>query len=147
MKISWGIKIILSFVIFALGIIALVTVSIYKNTDLVSENYYEKELKYQDHIDKLKYSSAMNDNIVVEESADSIIIKYSGTGDFKNMTGDINFYRPSNAGKDFNIKLNIRDNRSQTISKKRLNKGLWKVRLDIAETGKSYFVEKKIMVN
>jgi hypothetical protein len=49
---SWGKGIILVFVVFVLGIGVLVYRSMTKNIDLVTTNYYEKELKYQEQIDK-----------------------------------------------------------------------------------------------
>ena len=44
---NWGYKIILVYVLFVAGIVFLVVRSSMENTDLVTSDYYEKELKYQ----------------------------------------------------------------------------------------------------
>ncbi len=60
---SWGKGIILVFVIFILGIGIMVYKSMTKNIDLVTSNYYEKELKYQEQIDKINNSNRLEEKL------------------------------------------------------------------------------------
>ena len=87
MKISWGIKIIIVFAVFAAGIFTMVAVSMMNETDLVSENYYEQEIKYQDQIELLNNSSHLNDKIIVTQERNEIMIDVSGLSE----TGKIDY--------------------------------------------------------
>ena len=49
---NWGYKILMVYVIFIAGILLLVFKSSSQNQDLVTEDYYEQELKYQQKIDE-----------------------------------------------------------------------------------------------
>ena len=51
---NWGNKIMLSFSVFVAIIITMVVVSMKQDVFLVSEDYYDKEVKYQNQIDKMK---------------------------------------------------------------------------------------------
>lgn len=144
MKISWGIKIILSFVIFAAGIIIMVAISISKSTDLVSENYYEQEIKYQDQIDLLKNSREIEKIISLTYADNLITIKSAGK---KGLKGEMHFYRTSNAAKDFKIDFSPDEKGMQTLTASNLDKGLWKVKMSLKDSSSKFFVEKSIFIN
>ncbi|MBK8552055.1 MAG: FixH family protein [Ignavibacteria bacterium] len=147
MKISWGIKIIISFILFAAGIITMAAISISRSTDLVSENYYEQEIKYQDQIDILKDSFFLDEKISITTDIDFIILKIPDMKDLQNLKGEIHFYRTSDAKKDFKINFNPDSEGIQKVSAAELDKGLWKVKLSLTDGGKKYFVEKNIFIN
>ena len=50
---NWGYKILLVFAVFVAGILFLVYKSSNQKMDLVTTDYYEKELKYQQKIDAM----------------------------------------------------------------------------------------------
>lgn len=144
MKISWGVKIILSFVIFATGIIIMVIISMSHTTDLVSENYYEKEIKYQDQIDLIKNSEQLNKNINLSYSDNKLIFR---TEHPQKLQGEIHFYRTSNAARDFIIPYDADNAGEQTIPASKLEKGLWKVKLNLNDGKDKFYVEKSIFIN
>jgi hypothetical protein len=53
MKFNWGTGIVLSFIIFAASILMIVLFPFNQKADLVSDNYYEREIKFQEQIDKM----------------------------------------------------------------------------------------------
>lgn len=141
---SWGKGIILVYVLFILGIGVLVYKSMTKNIDLVTENYYEKEIKYQDQIDKINNTNSLKEVIRVEAIDNSVIVNYpAGTN---KISGDISFYKPSDAKEDFKIIIEHGTDLKQLISTEKLTKGLWKVQINWAMDGKEYFNEEKIMI-
>ena len=149
MKISWGIKIIITFAVFAAGIFTMVAVSMMNDTDLVSENYYEQEIKYQDQIDLLNKSAHLNESVILTQEGNELILNVSELkkeGD-NPYEGKILFYRGSDAKKDFDIPFDPDANGIQKINSEKLAKGYWKVSLKLNKNGDEYFVEKKIFVN
>lgn len=143
---SWGIKIILSFVIFAAGVIVMVAVSINNDTELVTENYYEKEIKYQKEIDMQKRSLFLKDKIKIRSEADDIIISTEDSELSGNLTGEIYFYRTNDAGKDFTEKLNLKNGGYQKVNSGNMSRGLWKVKLNLIYKDETYFMEENIFL-
>ena len=60
MKISWGYKIAGVYLLFVAGILFLVFKANNENYDLVTENYYEEELKFQNVIDQKDRSYSLS---------------------------------------------------------------------------------------
>lgn len=143
---NWGKKLITVFVIFAAGVVSLVAISISKNTDLVSENYYEQEIKYQNQIDLLKGSEVLNENIVIEKGNNEIVIRSLNPGLTGNLKGEILFYRTSDANKDFIIDLEFGSDATQRIYSQSLDRGLWKLKMNLNEGEKKYYIEKYVFL-
>lgn len=147
MKINWGIKIIISFVIFAAGIITMAAISISNNTELVSDNYYELEIKYQEQINAMKNSVSLADEIDVTLNNQNLILIKTGNNSLKEMKGEIYFYRTSNAKRDFKIDYKPDENGVQSVSYTGMEKGLWKVKFNLYDDINKYFIEKNIILN
>jgi hypothetical protein len=141
---SWGKGIILVFAVFMLGIGVMVYRSMTKNIDLVSDNYYEKELKYQDQINKINNTNSLKDGLKISSTGNAVIISYP---EGKNkISGEVTFYKPSDAGSDFKAIIEPGTDMKQVINTEKLTKGLWKVQINWAMDGKDYFNEEKVMI-
>ena len=57
LKISWGTKIATLYIGFVGLIILMVSMSMRQRVDLVSEDYYNRELAYQDKINEIKHEA------------------------------------------------------------------------------------------
>jgi hypothetical protein len=147
MKISWGIKIIVSFVVFVIGIGTMVGISMTKNIDLVSENYYERELKYQDKIDMINRTNSLSEKLKIENTSNLIKIIFPGIFSKENISGKINFYRAMDKKKDFSVDISKDGNGLQTIPTDKLDKGNWKVEVMWKVSGKDYFTQSDIFIN
>ncbi|MCY7362389.1 MAG: FixH family protein [Ignavibacteria bacterium] len=147
MNISWGVKIIIVFALFTLGIITTVAISMSKNVDLVSSNYYEQEIKYQSHIDLLKNSADYKDKINAELNGNEIVIHFSELKNKGKISGEIIFYRTSDSKKDFKININPDSDGIQKINSSELDRGLWKLQFKLLNNNNNYFVEKNIFLN
>lgn len=147
MKISWGIKIIIALVIFGIGVGVMVGISMSKNIDLVSENYYEKELKYQDKIDMINRTNSLSDKVGIESTLGAVKIKFPGGLSKEDVTGKISFYRAMDKKKDFSIDISKNENEEQLIPTDKLDKGRWKVEVMWKMNNKEYFSQSEIFVN
>ncbi len=125
----------------------MVAVSMSEKTDLVSDNYYEQEIKYQEQIDILKNSELVDKNINVNFENNGVQLKLSNKEMFKDVTGVIYFYRTSNAQKDFKTEFKPDESGIQNIPAIGLDKGLWKVRISLDDGKNKYFVERNIFIN
>lgn len=137
----------LGFSLFAAGIIAMVSVSMTKNIDLVSDNYYEQGIKYQNQIDMKLNSAEFSDKIKTEIKDSGLLIEYSEDLMKDNFSGEIKFYRSSDAKKDFKVNIETDEKGIQLIPVMNLDKGLWKVQFSFRKDNKNYFLEKSIFIN
>ncbi len=146
-KLSWGTNIAIVYTLFALGIIALVFVFMGQDVGLVTNDYYAKEIRYQDQIDKMNRTKALPKQLDI--SIEPVTLKFVFPKIFKadEYEGKIKLYRPSDKTKDFTVNISPDSTRTQYIRTDNLAKGLWKVQVDWIAKGNSYFNEKIIMVN
>lgn len=129
MKISWGTGIVIAIVIFMAITVATVIFMMNQDVDLVSEDYYEKGIKYQQQIDKESRSQNLKENVKMDWTGNMFEISFPEEYDNQSITGEILFYRPSDSKKDFKLPLSL-TNRNQVIPVSGLQKGFWRVQLN-----------------
>ena len=145
-KISWGTGIVIGIVIFIVLSVTMTIIFMTQDVSLVSDNYYEKSLVYQDEIDKQSRTKALNEEVKINFNGETIAILFPSDYVSKNMTGEIYFYRPSDQKMDFIIPLQISADGSQSIPVERFEKGFWRLKLNWEMDGNEYYNEKAIVI-
>ena len=146
MKFNWGTGIVLAFIGFISFIMYFIITMNINNKydhDLVSEDYYADELKYQNDIDKLKNSESLEENISYQKTNEGLLIKFPKTLQHKNITGKLFLYRPSNKQLDFETTISL-SNPYLLIPDKRLVDGRWNIKIDWQYNGISYLFKESI---
>ena len=144
---NWGLKIILSFVIFATGITVIVVMSMSANVDLVHEKYYEQEINYQKQIDILERSKSLKSDLSVNDEEGYILLTINNYQQYSGLYGKINFYRTADAERDYFVDLKFDESGKQLIPKNDMINGAWKIKFELNGNGENYFVEKNIYLN
>jgi hypothetical protein len=140
---NWGLKIIFSYIAFIVFVIILVYRSVTAKIDLVTDNYYEKELRYQEQIDIMNNTGKLNKKTVVRQDNNFIEIIFP----VKPQGGMIHLYRPSDASKDLNLEIsNVDNSLSQYIDITALDNGYWKVKINWITDGTEYYAEENLMI-
>ena len=112
-----------------------------QKVDIVTDNYYEKELKYQEQLDKVARTRALKESFEITNTGKELIIKFPNLPD-KNQSKDlISLYRPSDDSKDVKIPVLTDTSRTQVVSVDRLVKGYWKVKINWTSGGSEYYYE------
>ena len=75
MRVSWGYKIFFAYTAFAAGILFLAYKASQQNFDLVTENYYEQELKYQDVIDQKSNVALLSEAPKISHTVNSVSLQ------------------------------------------------------------------------
>jgi len=138
---NWGNGIILVFVAFVAVMATMVTICM-KQDDLhlVTDNYYEEEIKYQEHINKVSNSLDSAKNALSFNPRNKVLTLNLPVG----AQGELHLFRPSDARMDRKIAVNIENETANTVNLKSLQSGYWKVKLNWEEKGLGFFEEKKI---
>ncbi|MBE0673123.1 MAG: FixH family protein [Bacteroidales bacterium] len=99
MKIGWGTGTFIFFAGFVLFMLALVFFASRQRVQLVAENYYEKELKFQDEREKQARTAALSEPLRWELREGMLLLDFPdqvGTP----IMGTLFFYNPSNEDLD-----------------------------------------------
>ncbi len=146
MKLNWGKAIVLAFIGFISFIMYFVinmsTDDKYDH-DLVTEDYYQQELKYQDDIDKEANAKKLNQDITLKKTTEGILISFPKNLKTENIKGNVFLYRPSDKQLDFEIPISL-SNHNLLIPDNRLLGGRWNIKIDWSLNENNYLYKSEI---
>lgn len=146
-KFHWGIGIATFYISFVLVLVGFVIFTTFNRVDLVDENYYDQEIKYQGMIDKIERANKLAEPLKIE-SADSYVRLSYPKGLLNDIIkGDITFFRPSDKKMDFVLPVKPDQSGYQIVDSKSLAKGLWRVKVDWAIGDSTYYNEEVLVIN
>ncbi|MBT8243786.1 MAG: FixH family protein [Winogradskyella sp.] len=132
MKINWGTAIVIAFAGF-ISFIMYFVISMSTNKkfdhDLVTEDYYQQELKYQEDINKVKNSKKLSENISWSKTDQGVLLSFPEDLNINDIKGKVFLYRPSNKQLDFEITISL-SNHNLLIPDNRLLDGRWNIKVD-----------------
>ena len=143
-KWNWGRGIFLSIVLFMAIIVVIVMSMMNREVDLVTDKYYDKEIKYQQQIDKEKRTVESDKKITVNYSGSYVNVIFPKD---ERPIGDLYFYRPANLHKDFKVPIKLDKNFSQALDVSKLDRGLWKLQINWSVNNNDYYTEEILMLN
>ncbi|TDQ13507.1 FixH protein [Algoriphagus boseongensis] len=140
---DWGKGILLTIFGFVAFIMTLVVISVRQDDiHLVTENYYEKEIKYQEQIEREKSAVGLDREVVMFDASSKTIYLDLPVG----AKGSLQLFRPSDARLDQELPLDITTEGKTAIPVEKLKSGYWRVQLTWTENGLEYYEEKKITI-
>jgi nitrogen fixation protein FixH len=144
----WPLGIVVSCALFAAAMVGFAVFSGFQGVDLVTEEYYEKELRYQGQIDAERRAKALTDpvKVVYSSAADRLRVMLPADHVQTGLEGTLNFYRPSDAALDFEVPLAPDAQGHQVIDTSGMKNGLWKVEMQWVLEGERYSTEESLYV-
>ena len=143
MKINWGTGIVIAFIVFAALLTVAMVLGSRERVDLVTPDYYEEEIRFQDRIDYRDNAKQIGDLEVTITSTEVRII-FPSAIDAEHATGHIKFYKPDNANFDFVESLMLDEDNTMVINREERIGGLWTLMVQAEQDGKSFYWEEKI---
>ncbi|MDN5213892.1 FixH family protein [Fulvivirgaceae bacterium BMA12] len=134
---------------FMLFIIALVIGCMRQDFFLVAKDYYRDEINYQQHIDKVNNTQSSQKTVNLENRVGAGYINLQfppAAARSKSVAGEITLFRPSDARKDIIIPVNLDSKNQQVINTGKLDKGLWKIKVDWSESGELYYDDFTLII-
>ncbi|MFA8434482.1 MAG: FixH family protein [Marinifilaceae bacterium] len=144
-KLNWGNKIAIGASTYVIGILIFVGFSTTQKINLVSKDYYPKEIKYQDQIEKIKNTNALKEKILVTQENGTLQLQFPNEIEGA-IQGEIVFYRPSDYEMDVKLKIALNQDNTQNINTDNLLSGRYNVKIEWSTEGKEYFQEEAIFV-
>lgn len=146
MKLHWGNSIFLFFVIY----IAFLGFTLYQSTQvdhsLVAEDYYARDLAYQQQYEKLANYASSSAPLTLEYDAGKKQIDIISPSGDQPMEGTVTFYHPSKSTEDIQIDFALKGGDEVSFSVDKLSGGRWIAQIDYADIDNEYYFEKDIFV-
>lgn len=143
MKLSWGYKITIVYVAFVIGIGVLVFKASSQKFDLVTKDYYDQELKYQQVIDQAANASRLSAPVTIEKSDAVLKIRFPDEMRNKKKLVDFYLYYAADAKKDFRKSFELNENEIAQALPAGM-KGMYELKLSWETGGVKYYYEKKL---
>jgi len=146
MKFNWGTGILIVIITFILGVIAFFIFINNLDINLVEDNYYEKELAYQEKIDQMNNTALLNGEIDIFQEGKTLFIQFPELDSLAEPKGNVLFYRPSDPDKDITVPLQLNEEHLQAIDISKIIAGKWILKLDWEMGGQAYYYEEGIVI-
>lgn len=147
MKFNWGTGITIFFLLFICTLAFVLYQSTLQDESLVATNYYEKDLHYQDHYDKLTNTSLLKTKLIVEHDDKYQLITITFPTDITlTAKGIVTLYHPALKSSDMTYDFTLLETNIYTIPTGKLSKGRWKVQIEWTNDSIDYYQEEEIII-
>ena len=131
------------YVTFVAGMGFLVFKASSQKFDLVTKDYYEQELKYQQIIDQSANTSKLSAPVTIEKREGELKISFPDVMKNKKKLVDFYLYYAADAKKDFRKKFELNENELAQVLPIGM-KGMYELKLSWEAEGVKYYFEKKL---
>ena len=141
---NWGKAIILTFVLFAGFIGGMVFLMSRQRIDLVRDDYYQDELAFQQHINRVERAARLQKPVAMtyEPTQQQLALVLP-----QNLRrGEITFYRPSDRRQDFRLNIAQSPQSRRVVSTASLAKGYWRVQVAWSDGQQDYYAEDELFI-
>jgi len=146
MRLNWGNLLILVFLAFGGMISYMVYRCMQTPVDLVASEYYKDELSYQQVIDARQRAERLSGSVDLRQEGAGLTLYMPKEMEHEELTGSIQLYCPSDAGKDRRFVLHVDDAGRQNIDMDQVKPGRYTVRVRWEGRGEQYYVEEPLTI-
>ncbi|QDK82172.1 nitrogen fixation protein FixH [Spirosoma sp. KCTC 42546] len=145
---NWGKSIVLVFIVFAGFIGTMVYLMTRERIDLVSDNYYQNEIDYQQQIDRVRNARQIQAGTSTATTMTYLADQHQVVVVLPNVLqkGEITFYRPGDSRQDFRVPIAAKHPTQQLIPTQSLAKGNWRVQFTWSDGQREYYKEEQIFI-
>ena len=145
----WPYAVVAVFVLFAAYIGSMVYQALQTDVNLVSTDYYQKELAHQQRMDAVARTAALPTPVQMHHDAASrrLTLELPAALVSQTVQGQVHFFRPSDKTLDFTLPLQPAADRRQLVNTSKMAPGLWRVQLNFTAGGQAYFLEQDLTLN
>ena len=144
MKFSWGQGIFLVMTGFAVMMATFLFRAYHAQEDLVAENYYEQEIRYQQQIDKLDNVQRLGGDPALDLIGDELVVSFPDVFNGRSITGELYLQRPSDARADERISFSLKNGDRLHVPVSDRMKGLYKVQLEWSAGEENFLANERI---
>ena len=142
MKLNWGHYIAIALGCFMIFILTLLFTAGDSGHAMVTEDYYEKELTFQDEIDAESNANALKTRPEIRTQANGFVLQFPE--ELKDAVGEIYFMRNNNELQDIRLPIKLNAKNEMLISSAKLADGEYEMFLKWKNNEQNYLIKKSI---
>jgi hypothetical protein len=146
MKFNWGTGIFIFLILFFIAIFSFVYFAFMQEVDLVEDDYYPKELNYEQQINKRNNLKKLGEQIRITQLKNHLTMVFPPSQKYNKIKGEILIYRPSDSRSDLKYKIELDSTNSQTINASKFLNGKYIVKVDWSYHELEYYQELTIIL-
>ena len=146
-KFNWGWGIALFYCGFVAFMLFMVWCTNLMKTEFVTEDYYGKELKFQEQLDKMKRSNVLSQPVNWTVQNNSVKLNFPVDVKGRGIKAKVLFYRPDNSMRDFNVSCIADTSGICVINSEKFRHGAYKMEVDWSAGNETYYTEGVININ
>lgn len=146
-KLNWGWGIAIFYTSFAAFILFLVYKTTTVNIDLVTKDYYKKELAYQEQINKVKRTNSLQEPLKWAIQNNGVVFSFPKETVGGKVKASVLFYRPSDSDKDLKVEVTPDTSGTCIVSSEKLTKGVYRMQVDWSVNDVAYYNEGVVNIN
>ncbi len=137
---NWGKSIIAAFVFFAIFIFTLVYVCVKQEIPLVSKDYYEREINYQQQIQRLNNAELLVKKPTFHKVGSNLNVTFNQFDLVDD--GELTLFRPSDLKFDTEFSFHKQQDSILQLDVRKLPAGMYRAKMQWTMAGKEYYVEE-----
>ncbi len=145
-KLNWGHGIAITLGAFLLLNLIVIVFVFRQDVQLVTDNYYEKELKYEDDIVMMRNALNLPDSLKINLNNVTLEIFYPASLRNNDVKGNIHLYRPDQKKFDYNIAVKYDSTGFQTINMAGKAPGKWKISILVNDGSIDYLFKEDVFL-
>lgn len=139
---SWGTRILLLYLAFVSLIAVLVYLSMRQRTDLVAEDYYARELAYQQHLDQVSRTRALPQPVLYVQQDGRLLLRFPA-GMHAPLSGRAVLYCAADAARDTAMAFRAVQGIAE-LDIRQVKRGLYQLQLEWQAAGRAYYDEHNL---
>jgi nitrogen fixation protein FixH len=144
MKLHAGHAIVVAMAAFILIMVQFMVRAYHNQESLVAEDYYAKELRYQEQIDKLRNAAALEQEVRFDALPGRLVITFPPSVPPATIKGELFMMRPNDESADRRVPLRVDPQGRFSVDTSDLPKGAYSVHLEWKAQDVAYLTEDRI---
>ena len=143
---NWGYRIILAFVAFFMIMGSMVYISVKQEFSLESPDYYKKEIEYQQQIELMKNTAALESKPYFSYSKQdqAIYLRFDTTIHGELVKGQVHFFSNMSSKEDVVFELDKAFYPDYKLDVKEFRSGKWLLKLNWEIKDKAFYLEEVV---
>lgn len=147
MKLNWGHAIIATMTGFILIMVQFMVRAYHNQESLVAEDYYAREIRYQEQIDKLGNAALLGEFVKVESRPGHLHFVFPKAVRGQEISGELFLMRPNDPRGDLRVPVRVDAGGGFTVDTGSLHKGAYSVHLEWESNGVAYLTEDHVHIH
>ena len=142
MKLSWGKGITIFMIAFMTFILYMVITLMSKNTDLESEDYYQKEIEFEKEIKASRNTNNLKEKVKVTQNEDYVVLQFPNLEKLDSIS--VLMFRPDNEKDDQTF--TVENSKILMIPNKKLKVGVYDLKIQYNVAGELYMQKESVVI-